>query len=279
MSLIHPTAIVHPKAELDAGVRVGPYCVIGEGVRIASGTVLHNHVTVQGPAEIGRDNEVFPYAVLGADPQDLKYQGHDTALVIGHRNKIREHATIHRGTELGGERTIIGDDCLLMVGVHIAHDCIIEDRVVVANGTMLGGHCRVETGAGIGGGVGVHHFTTIGTLSFVGGYSRITHDVPPYLVVEGSPAEPRKVNSIALVRAQWDGADIERLRAAYRLIFRQPELPAAEAIDALRRETGQIAPVLRLCDFLERVQMGVHGRQAERGRNSDTRTGPATGEG
>jgi UDP-N-acetylglucosamine acyltransferase len=264
---IHPTAVIHPKAELDPTVTVGPYCVIGDGVRIGPGTVLHNHVTVQGPAVIGAENEIFPYVVLGAEPQDLKYKGHDTALILGDRNKVREHATIHRGTELGGEKTVIGSDCLIMVGVHIAHDCHIHDHVVIANGTMLGGHCRVEERAGIGGGVGIHHFTTIGRLSFTGGFSRITHDVPPYLVVEGAPAEPRKVNSVALSRAGWDGAHIDRLRAAYRLIFRQNGIPAADAIDALRRETGQLAAVLELCDFLERVQMGVHGRQAERQRS------------
>lgn len=266
--LIHPTAVIHPRAELDSSVQVGPYCVIGAGVRIGPGTVLHNHVTVQGPAVIGAENEIFPYVILGSEPQDLKYQGRDTALVIGDRNKFREHATIHRGTELGGERTVIGSDCLIMVGVHIAHDCHIHDHVVIANGTMLGGHCRVEERAGIGGGVGVHHFTTIGRLSFTGGFSRITHDVPPYLVVEGAPAEPRKVNTVALSRAKWDPADIERLRTAYRMIFRQNDMPAADAIDALRREPGQIQPILHLCDFLERVQMGVHGRQAEQTRST-----------
>jgi UDP-N-acetylglucosamine acyltransferase len=271
MNRVHPTAIVHPRARLGEGVEVGPYCVIGAEVRIGARTVLHNHVTVQGPTEIGADNTVYPYAVLGAEPQDLKYRGGLTTLVIGDRNRIREHVTIHRGTEVGGNRTVIGSGCMIMVGCHIAHDCVIEDGVVMANGCMLGGHCLVEQGAVLGGGVGVHHFTTIGTLAFVGGMARVTKDVPPYVVVEGTPAEPRKINTTALVRRRWAMEDVERLRAAFRRIFRDPSVPAAEAIESLRSAPGQIRPVLNLCDFVERVQFGVNGRQLERDRTADER--------
>jgi UDP-N-acetylglucosamine acyltransferase len=268
---IHPTAIIHPRAELDPSVHVGPYCVIGEHVRIARGTILHNHVTVQGPTSIGEDNAVYPYAVLGAEPQDLKFQGGETTLLIGNRNKIREHATIHRGTEVGGNRTVIGSDCMIMVGVHVAHDCTIEDQVIIANGSMLGGHCCVEFGAVLGGGVGVHHFATIGTLSFIGGMARVAKDVPPYIVVEGSPAEPRKINTTALVRRKWNAENIERLRIAYRLIFREAAIPALVAIEALRNDPEQCAEVHRLCDFVERTQIGVHGRQREHGRGPTDR--------
>lgn len=271
---IHPTAVIHPGAVIDRTARVGAYCVIGDRVRIGPGTVLHNHVTLIGPCTIGADNEVFSYAVLGAEPQDLKHKGRETDLVIGDRNKIREHVTIHRGTELGGERTIIGNDCLIMVGVHIAHDCRIDDQVVIANGTMLGGHCHVEFGAGIGGGVGIHHFATIGTLAFVGGFSRITLDVPPFTVVEGNPAQPRKINSLALVRRQYPQATIEALRQAFRLLFRLQELPAVEALAALRSESDQTSEVLRLCDFVERMHTGNHGRQLEAKRLSDSWTSP-----
>lgn len=260
---IHPTAVIDPKAELDSGVVVGPYSVVGAGARIGRGTVLHNHVTVQGPTTIGEHNTVYPYAVLGAEPQDLKFQGYDTELIIGDRNRIREHATIHRGTELGGGRTIIANDCLIMVGVHIAHDCVIEDEVVIANGCMLGGHCLVEFGAGLGGGVGVHHFTTIGTLAFVGGMARVAKDVPPYVVVEGAPAEARKINTTALLRRKWAPEDIERLRGAFKLIWRDHDTPVQQAIDELRGRVDQIDPVVRLCDFVERTQEGVHGRSRE----------------
>lgn len=265
-AVVHPTAVVHAKAELDSGVVIGPYCVVGAEVRIARDTVLHNHVTLQGRLTLGRENVVYPYAVLGAEPQDLKYKGGPTEVVIGDRNKFREHATVHRGTELGGGKTIIGSDCLVMVGVHIAHDCIIEDGVVIANGCMLGGHCRVEKGAGIGGGAGLHHFSTVGTMAFVGGMSRINRDVPPYLVVEGNPAEVRKINTTALMRQRWPESDIERMREAFKLIYRMPDVPALEAIARLRAEHGQIQPVLHLCDFIERTQSGVFGRQLEADR-------------
>lgn len=260
---IHPTAIVHNRAELDDGVEVGPYCVIGEHCRIGADTVLHNHVTVQGPTTIGRENVVFPYSVVGAEPQDLKFKGHDTELVIGDRTKIREHATIHRGTELGGGKTSIGSDCLIMVGVHIAHDCVVEDRVVIANNCMIGGHCLIEEGASLGGGVGIHHFTTIGTLSFVGGLARVSKDVPPYVVVEGSPAEPRKINTTALMRERWSPDEIEKLRGAFKRIFRANDVPAQVAIDHLRGEFAGSRTVLKLCDFVERAQLGTHGRYLE----------------
>ncbi len=270
---VHPTAVIHSSAELDDGVVVGPYCVIGPRVRIGAGTVLHNHVTVDGPTTIGEENDVYPFAVLGAEPQDLKYRGHDTELAIGKRNKIREHATIHRGTEFGGGRTVVGNDCLVMVGVHVAHDCVLEDEVVIANGSMLGGHCLVEFGAAIGGGAGVHHFTTIGTLSFVGGMSRISKDVPPYTVVEGSPAEVRKLNTTALMRRKWPVEEIEALREAYRLIFRGQGEPTLAAIERLRSDAGATQATLRLCGFVERTHVGVHGRQRELERHPDAPRG------
>ncbi|HBS28381.1 MAG TPA: acyl-[acyl-carrier-protein]--UDP-N-acetylglucosamine O-acyltransferase [Phycisphaerales bacterium] len=271
MTTVHPTAIVHPRAELHESAVVGPYSVIGAGVRVGARTVLHNHVTVQGPTTLGEDNIVYPYAVLGAEPQDLKFKGHDTCLEIGSRNRIREHATVHRGTELGGGKTVIGSDTLIMVGVHIAHDCVIEDQVVIANATMLGGHCLVEFGAGLGGGAGVHHFTTIGTLSFVGGMARVNRDVPPYLVVEGSPAEPRKINTTALLRRGWSPEQVERLRAAYKALFRDHDTPVALAMEALRARHADCAPLMRLCDFLERTQDGIHGRHLESLRDADSK--------
>jgi UDP-N-acetylglucosamine acyltransferase len=260
---IHKTAIVASDARLGGGVVVGPYCVVGAGARLGARTVLHNHVTILDRTEVGEDNVIYPYAVLGAEPQDLKHRGEPTRLIVGHRNRIREHATIHRGTEMGGGATVVGDDTLIMVGAHIAHDCRIENEVVVANGAMLGGHCLVEFGSTIAGGAGVHHFTTIGTLSFVGGMARITKDVPPYLVVEGSPAEPRKVNTTALVRRGWAPEDIETLRSAFKAIFRNADEPMQTTMDRLRSQRPDFRPLLRLCDALEASQMGVHGRWRE----------------
>lgn len=258
---IHNTAIVHPDANIADNVRIGPYCVVGPHVTIREGTVLHNHVTVQGPTTIGRDNTIFPFAVLGAEPQDLKYAGRHTELVIGDRNKIREHATIHRGTEFGGYKTVIGSDCLIMVGVHIAHDCTIRDEVIIANNTMLGGHCLVDHAATIAGGVGIHHYTTIGTLAFVGGMSRVTRDVPPYTLVEGQPAEIRKLNTTALARRGWSTERIEALKAVFRELFRADEPAAMSEAIAQLRATNQLSPdAIRLIDALEASHAGTYGR-------------------
>ncbi|GAB4556047.1 MAG: acyl-ACP--UDP-N-acetylglucosamine O-acyltransferase [Phycisphaerales bacterium] len=238
---IHPTAIVDRTAELASDVVVGPYCVIGSEVRIGAGSVLHNHVTVQERVTIGQKNCIYPFAVIGAEPQDLKYAGLPTRVEIGDRNRIREHATIHRGTELGGGCTRIGSDCLIMVGVHVAHDCTVEDEVVIANNTMLGGHCLVERGAAIGGGVGVHHFTCVGTLSFIGGMSRVARDVPPYCVVEGTRAEAKKINTTALMRRKWCDNEIEALREAFRMLYRSGDLSVREAIRELRSRPNPVA--------------------------------------
>jgi len=260
---VHKSAVVSPDARLGEGAEVGPFCVIGPNVTIGPGAVLHNNVTIVRDTTLGADCTVHPYAVLGADPQDLKHRGERTELVIGDGTSIREHATLHRGTALGGGRTVIGSDCLIMVGVHIAHDCIVEDEVVIANGAMMGGHCLIETGATIAGAAALHHFTTVGRYAFVGGMARISRDVPPYLVVEGSPAEPRKVNTTALQRRKWPERDVETLKKAYRALFRSDNGPMQHTMERLRAEPGQADCVLKLCDFLERMSTGVHGRWRE----------------
>lgn len=266
---IHPSAEIHPSAIIGEGARIGPGCVIGPRVRIGPGCVLHHHVSVMADTVMGADNVIFPFAVVGADPQDLKYQGERTQLIIGDANVIREHATIHRGTGAGGGRTTVGSDCLFMVGVHVAHDCIIEDEVIMANGAMLGGHCHVEFGATIAGAAAVHHFTTIGRLAFVGGMARIAKDVPPYLVVEGNPAEPRKINTTAMQRRKWAEADIEAMKTAYKRLFRLENGPMQQTMAQIRAEEGAPEPVLKLCDFLERMTMGVHGRWRETLRTTE----------
>ena len=259
---IHPTAVVDATAMIDPSARVGPFCVVGADVRIGPGTTLQSHVVVHPGTRMGADNSVFPFSVLGADPQDLKYRGEDTLLVIGDGNVIREHATLHRGTGLGGGETRVGSRCLIMVGAHVAHDCVVEDEVILANNVMLGGHCHIEFGATIAGGAGVHHFATVGRMSFVGGLARIAKDVPPFLVVEGSPAEPRKVNTTALARRGYSPTSIESLRSAYKALFRSDD-PMEAMIGRLRAEPEQEEAVLALCEFLERMARGVHGRWRE----------------
>jgi UDP-N-acetylglucosamine acyltransferase len=265
---VHHTAVIDPDAEIHPSARIGPYCVIGAGVVVGANCVLHNHVTIEGPTRLGEDNVVYPFAVLGAEPQDLKFKGSATELVIGDRNRVREHVTIHRGTEAGGGKTVIGSDCLLMVGAHIAHDCVIEDQVVIANSAMLGGHTHVEVGATIAGGAGIHHFTSVGQYAFVGGMARISKDVPPFLVVEGAPAEPRKVNTTALVRRGWSPQEVEAVRQAFKRLFRNLDTPMQVTMDDLRAVPNQFPSVVRLCDFLERMQLGVHGRYRECLRDS-----------
>lgn len=295
---VHPTAVIHSSAQIDQSARVGPYCVVGPNVRIGARTSLAPHVVVHSNTTIGADNRIHSFAAVGHDPQDLKFRGEDTTLEIGDRNTIREHATLHRGTGVGGAVTRVGSDNLIMVGAHVAHDCTIEDHVILANGVMLGGHVHVESGATLAGAAAVHHFATIGKLAFVGGLARISKDVPPFLVVEGHPAEPRKVNSVALTRRGWESRDVDALRAAFKALFRPRSTRraannAAEAnghaphngyaseessetgtrdasalsvqgvIARLRADNAQPPPVLELCEFLERMQSGVHGRWRE----------------
>ena len=266
-AIIHSTAVIGEGASIGSGVRVGPYCVIEDGAVIGDECVLHGHVTVYGSTTLGRENILYPHAVLGAEPQDLKFHGEESSLVVGDRNRIREHTTLHRGTEIGGGKTVVGNDCLFMVGAHIAHDCVVEDEVVIANSVMLGGHSLIETGVTIAGGAGVHHFATVGRYAFVGGLTRVAKDVPPYVVYEGNPAEPRKLNTTALLRRGWDVDVVEQLRIAYKALFRNHDEPMQVTMDRLRADEEQPPCVLHLCDFLERMQLGVHGRFLESTRN------------
>jgi UDP-N-acetylglucosamine acyltransferase len=271
MATIHPTAIVDPSAEIADTATIGPYCVIGPEVRVGRGSFLHNHVIIQALTTIGRDNRIYPYAVLGADPQDRKYRGERSYCIIGDRNRIREHVTIHRGTANGGGVTRIGSDNLIMVMAHIAHDCRIADHVTVANQVMLAGHVHVEEGANVGGGAGVHHFATVGTCCFVGGLARITRDVPPYMIVEGNPAEVRAVNSIAMSRRGYDPHDIEAVKDAYRHLFRENDAAMSEKLSEVREAYADVEAVTRLCDALVASAEGVHGRALEVTRHDDKR--------
>lgn len=271
MATIHPTAIVDASAVLADGVSIGPYCVIGPDVTIGRGTALHNHVIVQSLTTIGEDNEIYPFSVLGADPQDRKFQGEEAYCIIGDRNRIREHVTIHRGTANGGYYTRLGSDNLIMVAAHIAHDCQIGDRVTIANQVMLAGHVRIEDGGNIGGGAGIHHFVTIGTCAFVGGMARISRDVPPFVIVEGNPAEVRAVNSIAMNRGGYDTQDIDAVKEAFRRLFRDNGATMMEKVAHVREMLPGVPAVAALCDALVATADGVHGRALEQTRLDDKR--------
>lgn len=229
---IHPTAVVHPKAELHETVTVGPHSVIGEHVRIGPETVVGPNVVIEGWTEIGEGNQIFPGAVIGMEPQDLKYNGAPSQVIIGNYNRIRECVTINRATE-EGEATVLGDHNLLMAYVHVAHNCTIGEKVVITNSVMLAGHVHIESRARLGGGSGIHQFTHIGELAMVGGMSRIDRDVPPYLLAEGHPGKIRGPNLVGLKRANLPEVDLNTLKNAFRLLYRS-EIPLEKALQTLR---------------------------------------------
>ena len=218
-SLIHPTAVISDQADIAPSVKIGPYAVIGDNVKIGSQTSVGSHVVIEGPTEIGENNRIFPGAMIGLEPQDLKYKGANSWVKIGDNNLIREYVTINRATE-EGEATEIGDQTLLMACVHVAHNCFIGNEVIIANNVALAGHVQIEEKATIGGVLGIHQFVHIGKLAMVGGMSRIDRDVPPYLLVAGNPARVRSLNLIGLRRRGYSPEEINQLKKAFRILYR-----------------------------------------------------------
>ncbi len=261
--IIAQSAVVDPRAVLEEEVRIGPFCVIGPHVHIGRGTRLENNVTIIGHTRIGADNHFHPGVVIGGEPQDLSYRGSPTRVEIGDANVLREHVTINRASEKEDGITSLGSQCYLMTGSHIAHDCKVGDRVVLANNVMLGGHVHVEHDAILSGGTGVHHFTSIGAYAFVGGMSRVVQDVPPFMLTEGSPAKPRCVNIVGLKRNDFSVEDIRVLNEAYRLLYRS-KIGVSKA-RAMLYQQGPVRPVLdQLFDFLEQQGAGRNGRGRDR---------------
>lgn len=219
MPQIHPTAIVAPGATLADGVVIGPYCVVGENVILGAGVTLKSHVVIDGRTTIGEKTRLFPFASIGFEPQDLKYRGEESTLVIGRNNTIREYVTMNPGTSGGGMITRVGDDCLFMIGVHIAHDCQIGDHVVMANNATLAGHVVVEDHAVLGGLSAVHQFVRIGRYAMIGGMSGVERDVIPYGQVIGDRARLNGLNIIGMQRNGFSREDIQGLRSAYQFLF------------------------------------------------------------
>lgn len=217
--VIHPTAIVSDRAEVAEGVAIGPYCTIGAGVKIGSGSVLHSHVVVAGDTEIGPDCEIFPFASIGHRPQDLKFGGEASKLIVGSGNVIREHVTMNPGTAGGGLLTTVGDNCVFMAASHVAHDCHIGDHVILANNATVAGHCTVGDFAILGGLCGVHQFVRIGRHAFVGGMSGVENDVIPFGSVLGNRAYLGGLNLVGLKRHGFARDTIHALRRAYRMLF------------------------------------------------------------
>ena len=258
-------AAVDPRAEIADDVQIGPFCVVGPHVRIGRGTRLHSHVTVTGHTVIGEANELHPGCVIGGEPQDVSYGGSDTRVVIGDHNVIRECVTINRASEKEEGVTSVGDHCYLMACCHVAHDCRLGNHVILANGVLLGGHVHVHDHVTMSGAVAVHHFATVGTFAFISGMSRVLHDVPPFMLADGSPARARCVNVVALKRNQFSREQIQSLVEAHRLLYR-----ARVGVDEARnilRNNGQMIPVVNhFLSFVATQMEGRHGRARDRRR-------------
>lgn len=229
---VHPSAVVEPGTRLGEDVRIGPLCYVASEAEIGPRSELVAQATILGRTRLGADNQVFPSATLGAAPQDRSYSGEPTELVIGAGNVFREGVTVHRGTVKGGGITRIGSECLLMAGAHVAHDCVLGDRVVLTNNTVLGGHVIVEEGVTCGGHVAVAPFVRLGRLSFAAGGACIEHDVPPFVIVAGDRARVRALNVVGLRRAGVPDASMRALKSAFRHVFRG-KAPRRVAVETL----------------------------------------------
>ena len=218
-TVIHPTAIVSPRAAIGQGVHVGPYCTVGDHVVLHDRVELLSHVAVSGRTEIGARTRIFPFASIGYEPQDLKFRGEPSTLTIGADCTIREHVTISPGTEGGGMQTRVGDRCLLMIGVHVGHDCILGDHVILSNNAGLAGHCKVGDYVILSGHVGVTQFVQIGAHAFIGGMTKVENDIIPFGMAIGNPGHLAGLNLVGLKRRGFDRESIHKLRAAYRMIF------------------------------------------------------------
>jgi UDP-N-acetylglucosamine acyltransferase len=253
--MIHNTAIVHEKARLGEGVEIGPYAIIGEHVVIGAGTRIGPHAVIEGWTEIGRDNRIFQFASVGADPQDLKYRGEETQLRIGDRNVVREFVTLHRGTVDGGGETVIGNDNLFMAYSHVAHDCVLGDRVIMANGATLAGHVRIDDYAILGGLCAVHQFTRVGCHVMVSGGSMVAQDIPPYTIAQGDRAKTVGINQIGLKRRDFSDEIVSDIKQAYKLVFRSG-LRLEDALDRIEAELD--SPEIRVfTDFIRCSDRGI----------------------
>jgi len=253
---VHPTSVVGPRAELGEGSYVGPFCTVGDEVRLGLRVRLESHVVVDGRTEIGEDTHVFPFASVGLAPQDLKYRGEPAETRVGRRNRIREFVTVHRGTEGGGMLTSIGDDCLVMAQAHVAHDCLVGSRVIMANAATLAGHVRIEDGANVGAYSGVHQFCRVGREAYVGGYSVVVKDALPFALTVGNHAKCYGLNTVGMKRRGYPQETVEALHHAFRLLLAS-KLNTTQALARIRDEIHGSAEVEELVRFIETSERGV----------------------
>jgi len=253
---IHSTAVVSPEANLQEGIEIGPYSVIGPNVKIGKDTVVGPHVVIEGHTEIGERCRIFQFTSIGAVPQDLKFDGKETKVIIGNNNTIREFVTIHSATSADIGMTFLGDNNLIMAYCHVAHNCKLGNNIVMANAANLAGHIHVEDYAIIGGLSGVHQFARIGCHSIIGGASAVVQDIPPYITVSGNRAKPYGLNLIGLKRRGFSEETIKALKKAYKIVFRS-SLLLSVAIERIKEEVEDSPEVRHFTDFIESAQRGI----------------------
>ena len=253
--MVHSSAVIHPKAQVGPGCEVGPFCVIGEHVTLGENCRLHSHVVIDGHTKLGQGNEIFPFASIGLKTQDLKWKGGVTRLEIGDRNVFREGVTIHSATD-DGDATVVGSDNLLLTYVHIAHDCVLGNHIIMSGYAGLAGHVMVEDHAILGGYTAVHQFCRVGRLAMTGGCSRIPQDVPPFMIVEGNPAETRAVNKIGLQRNGVSDEAQTALRSAYKILFRE-ELSVTNALAKIEKDLPPLPEIQHLVQFVRASERGI----------------------
>lgn len=256
MTTIHQTALINRQAEIDSDVEIGPYSVIGAGVRIGKETRVASHVVIEGRTSLGQGNAIYQFATIGSRPQDLKYRGEASELIIGNHNTIREYVSLNPGTAGGGMVTRIGDHNLLMMHCHIAHDCLLGSHNIIANGATLGGHVVVEDNVIVGGLVGIHQFARIGSGAILGAGSMVSKDVPPFCNATGDRARLRGLNLEGLKRRGLTANTIDALKKAYRIIF-QSKLKTKDALEKVRREVSPTAEIDTLLAFIAQSQRGI----------------------
>jgi len=254
--MIHERAIVSGRARIHEEVSIGPYSIVGPDVEIGSGTRVESHVVLKGPCVIGRDNHIFQFASIGDDPQDKKYAGEPTRLVIGDRNTIREYCTINRGTVQDAGVTRVGNDNWIMAYVHIAHDCVIGDQTIFANNSTLAGHVHIGDWAILGGFTAVHQYCHIGAHTLTGIYTSVTKDIPAYVLASGRPAVPRGINAEGLKRRGFSSNQITNLREAYRALYRQG-LKLGEAVEILEQSARTQEEIVALLDSVRSSSRGL----------------------
>ncbi len=262
MPQIHPMALVEKGAALAADVVVGPFAYIGPNVTLGPGCQVHHHASIEGHTTAGEGNEFFPHSSIGCVSQDLKYRGGNCRVMIGANNRFRENCTVHIGTEDGGGETRIGNDNLLMVGAHVAHDCLVANGCILANNVLLAGHVVLEDGCVISGGAALHHFVTVGQYSFIGGISAVVHDVPPFMMVNGQPAEVRGFNRVGMRRKGCGEDQVNRLKTAWRLLYKDAA-PLAQQAQKLVQMYPDAEEIHLLLRFIQRTGEGKFGRYRE----------------